>query len=131
MPPDGLRSQRSLLQRRKSLTTTLQAMIDGLIVLLTVYYALYNAQGFISTLDAVFMITLLAIMGVTYDQMIVWDLFTNYIEAADVLDVDKDYRDKIAALRARLVGPPRRRPSQTPSGGTEPRSCPNKAGSAV
>jgi putative colanic acid biosynthesis UDP-glucose lipid carrier transferase len=35
----------------------------------TVYLAFYNAQGFFSTIDAVFMITLLAIMGVTYDQM--------------------------------------------------------------
>ncbi len=43
--------------------------------------------------------------GVTYDQMIVCDLFTNYIEAADVLGVDKDYRDKIAAMRDKLVGP--------------------------
>lgn len=43
--------------------------------------------------------------GVTYDQMIVWDLFTNYIEAADVLGVDRDYRDKVASLRDKLVGP--------------------------
>ncbi|MBN1360592.1 MAG: glycoside hydrolase N-terminal domain-containing protein [Sedimentisphaerales bacterium] len=43
--------------------------------------------------------------GVTYDQMIVWDLFTNYVEAADVLGIDKDYRDKVAALRDKLVGP--------------------------
>jgi putative colanic acid biosynthesis UDP-glucose lipid carrier transferase len=82
MAPDGLRSQRSLLQRRKSLTTTLQALIDGLIVLLTVYYALYNVQGFVSTLDAVFMITLLAIMGVTYDQMGVYRQFGGLIGAA-------------------------------------------------
>ena len=43
--------------------------------------------------------------GVTYDQMIVWDLFTNYVEAADVLGVDKDYRDKVAGMRDKLVGP--------------------------
>ncbi len=43
--------------------------------------------------------------GVTYDQMIIWDLFTNYIEAADVLGIDKDYRDKVGALRDKLVGP--------------------------
>jgi len=82
MPPDGLRSQRSLLQRRKSLTTTLQALIDGLIVLLTVYYAFYNAQGFIDTIDAVFMITLLAIMGVTYDQMGIYRQFGGLIRSA-------------------------------------------------
>ncbi len=43
--------------------------------------------------------------GVSYNQEIVWDLFNNYVQAADVLGVDKDYRDKIAALRDRLVTP--------------------------
>ena len=43
--------------------------------------------------------------GVSYSQEIVWDLFNNYVAAADALDVDKDYRDKIAALRDRLVTP--------------------------
>jgi putative colanic acid biosynthesis UDP-glucose lipid carrier transferase len=75
MPPSGLRPQRSLLQRRKSLTTTFQALIDGLIVLGTVYYAFFNAQGFFTTIDAIFMITLLAIMGVTYDQMGIYRQF--------------------------------------------------------
>ena len=41
----------------------------------------------------------------SYDQEIVWDLFTNYVEAADALGIDKDYRDKIADLRDKLVGP--------------------------
>jgi alpha-L-fucosidase 2 len=43
--------------------------------------------------------------GVTYDQMMVWDLFTNYIEAAKILGVDAQYRDKIAVMRDKLVGP--------------------------
>jgi len=43
--------------------------------------------------------------GVSYNQEIVWDLFNNYVQAADVLGVDKDYRDKIAAMRDRLVTP--------------------------
>lgn len=43
--------------------------------------------------------------GASYDQQIVWDLFTNYIEAADELGVDQDYRKKIAAMRERLLGP--------------------------
>jgi putative colanic acid biosynthesis UDP-glucose lipid carrier transferase len=81
MPP-GLHSHRSLLQRRKSLTTTFQALIDGLIVLATVYYAFYNAQGFITTMDAVFMVTLLAIMGVTYDQMGIYRQFGGLIRSA-------------------------------------------------
>ncbi|MHC4251101.1 MAG: glycosyl hydrolase family 95 catalytic domain-containing protein [Planctomycetota bacterium] len=43
--------------------------------------------------------------GTSYDQQIVWDLFTNYVDAADALGVDKAYRDKIAAMRGRLLGP--------------------------
>ena len=69
MAPGRIQSQRSLLQRRKSLTSTIQAMIDGAIVLGSVYFVLYNTRGFISALDAVFMVTLLAVMGLTYDQM--------------------------------------------------------------
>jgi alpha-L-fucosidase 2 len=43
--------------------------------------------------------------GVSYDQQIVYDLFTNYIEASEALDVDKDYREKIRSMRSRLLGP--------------------------
>jgi len=43
--------------------------------------------------------------GVSYDQQIVWDIFTNYIEAAEALDVDKEYREKVAGLRKRLLAP--------------------------
>jgi len=43
--------------------------------------------------------------GVSYNQQIVWDLFNNYTQAADALGVDKDYSDKIAGLRDRLVAP--------------------------
>ena len=43
--------------------------------------------------------------GVTYDQEIVWDLFTNTIEAADALGIDKPYRDKVAAAREKLLKP--------------------------
>ena len=77
----GLQPRRSLLQRRKSLTTTFQALVDGLIVLATVYYAFHNTQGFISTVDAVFMVTLLAIMGVTYDQMGIYRQFGGLIRS--------------------------------------------------
>ena len=69
MPSKKIQSRRPLLQRRKSLTTTLQAMIDGLIVLLTVYFSFYNFQGFITTLDVIFMAILLAISGIAYDQL--------------------------------------------------------------
>jgi hypothetical protein len=38
-------------------------------------------------------------------QEIVWDLFTNYIEAADALQVDAAYRARIASLRDKLAPP--------------------------
>lgn len=43
--------------------------------------------------------------GVTHDQQIVYDLFTNYIESADILGIDKTYRDHIADLKAHLLKP--------------------------
>lgn len=43
--------------------------------------------------------------GISYDLQIVYDLFTNYIEAADSLGIDQDYRHKIADMRARLLKP--------------------------
>jgi alpha-L-fucosidase 2 len=43
--------------------------------------------------------------GVSYSQEIVWDLFTNTIEAAEALGVDPEFRSKIALLKSRLVTP--------------------------
>ncbi|MES2829246.1 MAG: glycoside hydrolase family 95 protein [Bacteroidota bacterium] len=43
--------------------------------------------------------------GVTHDQQIVYDLFTNYIESADVLATDKEYRNHISELRDHLLKP--------------------------
>ncbi len=43
--------------------------------------------------------------GVTYDQEIIWDLFTNYIEASEILDLDPDYRKTVIALKERLLKP--------------------------
>lgn len=43
--------------------------------------------------------------GVSYDQQIVWDLFTNFLEASTILDLDPDLRAHIAERRARLLGP--------------------------
>jgi alpha-L-fucosidase 2 len=43
--------------------------------------------------------------GVSYNQEIVWDLFDNYARAADALGIDRDYRDKIAAMRDKLLTP--------------------------
>lgn len=43
--------------------------------------------------------------GASYDQQIVYDLFTNYIDAASALGIDVDYRTKIDAIRSQLLGP--------------------------
>jgi alpha-L-fucosidase 2 len=43
--------------------------------------------------------------GVSYSQEIVWDLFNNFVQAADALDTDKNYRDKVATMRDRLATP--------------------------
>ena len=43
--------------------------------------------------------------GASYDQQIVWDLFTNYIDAATELGIDAAYRDRVIGLRDRLLGP--------------------------
>jgi alpha-L-fucosidase 2 len=43
--------------------------------------------------------------GVSFDQQLVWDLFTNYLEASESLGVDEPVREKIASMRERLLGP--------------------------
>jgi alpha-L-fucosidase 2 len=39
----------------------------------------------------------------TMDLEIIWDLFTNLIEASEILGIDKDYREVLIAKRARLL----------------------------
>lgn len=43
--------------------------------------------------------------GASYNQQIVYDLFSNYVRAADALGVDREKRDKMARMRDKLVGP--------------------------
>ena len=43
--------------------------------------------------------------GVAFEQQLIWDLFNNTIEAADALGTDKEFRDQLAAKRAKLLGP--------------------------
>ena len=43
--------------------------------------------------------------GVSYDQQLCWDLFTNVIEASEALGVDADYRKELIAKRKELLGP--------------------------
>ena len=43
--------------------------------------------------------------GVSFDQQLVWDLFTNFIEASTILDDDPEFRQKIATLKGKLLAP--------------------------
>ena len=43
--------------------------------------------------------------GVLYAQELIWELFTDYIELADILGADKTHRNKIAAMRDKLATP--------------------------
>lgn len=41
--------------------------------------------------------------GVMHDQQIIWDLFQNYLDCADALGIDDEYRATIADLQSRLA----------------------------
>jgi alpha-L-fucosidase 2 len=43
--------------------------------------------------------------GASYDQQIVYDLFSNYIDAARILKLDKAFREKAEITRSRILGP--------------------------
>ncbi|MBL7221374.1 MAG: glycoside hydrolase family 95 protein [Phycisphaerae bacterium] len=43
--------------------------------------------------------------GVSFDQQLVWDLLTNFIEASEALGADAAFRKKVAAMKANLLGP--------------------------
>jgi len=43
--------------------------------------------------------------GVSHDQQLIWDLFTNTIQAAEELGVEAEYRQKLSGMRDKLVGP--------------------------
>ncbi len=43
--------------------------------------------------------------GVSFDQQLVWDLLTNTIEASQALEIDEPFREKLVAMRGRLLGP--------------------------
>ncbi len=43
--------------------------------------------------------------GNSYEQQLVYDLFTNYIEASQALGVDEEFRKKVETMRSRLLGP--------------------------
>ncbi|MEO6528666.1 MAG: glycoside hydrolase family 95 protein [Gemmatimonadaceae bacterium] len=41
--------------------------------------------------------------GVTMDRALVWDLFTNFIEASTILSVDAPFRERVRRTRSRLI----------------------------
>ncbi|GAB3937147.1 glycoside hydrolase family 95 protein [Mucilaginibacter myungsuensis] len=43
--------------------------------------------------------------GVSHDQQIIYDLFTNYTEAAGLLNIDPDYKKHVADMREHLLKP--------------------------
>lgn len=43
--------------------------------------------------------------GVSFDQQLIWDLFTNFIEASEILGEDEAYREKITGMKSKLLGP--------------------------
>ena len=43
--------------------------------------------------------------GVSHDQQIIWDLFTNYLEAAAILNIDQDYAKHVSDMRDSLLPP--------------------------
>ncbi|MDD7985182.1 glycoside hydrolase N-terminal domain-containing protein [Lentisphaera marina] len=43
--------------------------------------------------------------GNSYEQQLVYDLFSNYIQASQDLGVDADFRKKVASMRSRLLAP--------------------------
>lgn len=43
--------------------------------------------------------------GTSFNQELVWDLFTNYIAASEALGVDPGYRERIKSLRSKLLLP--------------------------
>jgi alpha-L-fucosidase 2 len=43
--------------------------------------------------------------GVSYAQEIVWDLFTNTIDACDALGTDREFRDQVLTMRDKLATP--------------------------
>jgi len=43
--------------------------------------------------------------GVSFDQELVWDLFTSYIEASEILGKDESFRKDVVSMKQRLLVP--------------------------
>lgn len=43
--------------------------------------------------------------GNSFEQQLIWDLFTNYIEASEILGLDETFREEVKNMKSRLLGP--------------------------
>ena len=43
--------------------------------------------------------------GNSYEQQLVYELFTNYVEASKAMGIDEGFRHKVESMRSRLLGP--------------------------
>ena len=43
--------------------------------------------------------------GVSFDQQLIWDLFTNFTEASEILGEDEEFREKVLIMKSKLLGP--------------------------
>ncbi|MES9980318.1 MAG: undecaprenyl-phosphate glucose phosphotransferase [Candidatus Thiodiazotropha sp. 6PLUC5] len=66
---DVKQTERSLLQRRNSLTTSLQAFLDGLAVLVLILALLFTLHGELTNQYIILALALLGSMSVIYDRM--------------------------------------------------------------
>ncbi len=56
--------------------------MDGLIVLMAIYFALQKEHDLFTTLDAIFMLSLITIMGIAYDRMGMYRKFSSPIKSS-------------------------------------------------
>ena len=69
----------------------LSALPDGRLIVTKMQYSPEHGPFFVD--------------GCSYCQELVWDLFTNYVEACDILGSDKEYRSRIVGMREKLLVP--------------------------
>ena len=67
-------SERSLLQRRNSLSNAFQALLDGFLIITLTVVLSYTYQGALTTQYMVLAVTLLGLMAVVYDRLGIYRL---------------------------------------------------------
>lgn len=74
----GVGGQRSVLQRRGSVSNALQAALDGAAVLTVAYVLIMRHIGVLNAPYTVMVVMLLAVMGLLYDQFAIYRSNTNF-----------------------------------------------------